>query len=609
MRPFLLALLLVVVPLRAQHPDLFLHPAADLNGRWRIIVDPYENGAFNYRSVPYDSIPGVSRNAFFSDSKATDKTDLIEYDFDKSETLIVPGDWNTQDERLYYYEGTVCYRRTFDRPAGSEGKRFFLSFGGANYRADVYLNGKKLGVHTGGFTPFAFEATGLLRERNNSLVVKVDNKRSKEGVPTLSTDWWNYGGITRDVRLVIVPTDFISSHRIQCDTVGRMLSGDVVVEGPARANTVVTIEIPSLTVKKEVRTDSSGRAAFSFPVKNLVRWTPEQPMLYSIIVSTPTDRIEERIGFRTIAVKGAEILLNGKAVFLRGISMHEESPLSLGRAHSPEDALAMLLRAKELGCNFVRLAHYPHNEHIVRCADSLGLLVWEEIPVYWTFDWTNEGTYRNAEQQLTELILRDRNSASVIIWSLANETPVSDARNTFLGKLAATARSLDGTRLISAALEQRSLPDAPNIRTIADPFAETADVLSFNQYIGWYDGLPAKCREVRWQIPQNKPVIISEFGADAKAGFHADSLTRFSEEYQEYLYRETLAMLSGIPQWRGVSPWILTDFRSPRRVLPGIQDGWNRKGLFSEKGEKKKATFVLKKFYEEMGKKQTKQKK
>ena len=122
--------------------------------------------------------------------------------------------------------------------------------------------------------------------------------------------------------------------------------------------------------------------------------------------------------------------------------------------------------------------------------------------------------------------------------------------------------------------------------------------MSFNQYIGWYDGLPDKCQTITWEIEQDKPVLISEFGAGAKKGLHGSKAARWTEEFQAYLYEETLKMIDKIDQIRGVSPWVLMDFRSPRRVLPKIQDGWNRKGLISEKGEKKQAFFVLKTFYE-----------
>ncbi|MBP6671951.1 MAG: beta-glucuronidase [Bacteroidetes bacterium] len=590
--------LLLTLSLPAQQSHLSLRPSFSLNGQWNYIVDPYENGFYSYRYEPFDNSGGIPRSAYFSNTKPADKSDLIEYDFDRSDTIAVPSDWNTQKERLFYYEGTVWYKKSFDHRKKNVSDRLFLTFGAVNYQADVYLNGKKLGVHVGGFTPFNYEITDLVRERDNFLIVKVDNKRKKEGVPTLNTDWWNYGGITRDVKIVETPGTYIQNHVLQLDrNDGTKINGTISIVGPDAGGKNVTVEIPELSIKKQVLTDKAGTAVFEIMKKKIVLWSPENPKLYTVIVSTENDRITDRVGFRTIKTSGAKILLNDKPLFLRGMSIHEESPFTKGRGHSSEDAKQLLLWAKELGCNFVRLAHYPHNENMVRLADSMGILVWEEIPVYWTIAWNNAETYLNAEEQLSAIIGRDRNRASVIIWSMANETPVSDLRNHFLGKLASRARSMDNTRLISAALEQRSAPEDPNIRTIGDPFADSVDILSFNQYIGWYDGLPAKCRDIRWKITQNKPVVISEFGADAKFGYHADSLTRFSEEYQEYLYNETLAMLNTIPQLSGISPWILVDFRSPRRPLPKIQDGWNRKGLISENGEKKKAFFILQKYY------------
>jgi Beta-galactosidase/beta-glucuronidase len=226
-------------------------------------------------------------------------------------------------------------------------------------------------------------------------------------------------------------------------------------------------------------------------------------------------------------------------------------------------------------------------------------MVWEEIPVYWTIQWENPETLANAKGQLNSLIARDQNRASVIVWSVANETPVGTARTKFLKSLVDEARSLDGTRLISAAMEVHADANDPLHKIVDDPFGEFTDLLSFNQYTGWYDGLPEKIDRIHWSIKYQKPVFISEFGADAKQGFHADTLTRFSEEYQEDVYKRTLPMLEKIPGFTGCTPWILCDFRSPRRQLPDIQDGWNIKGLIGHDGEKKMAFTVLKSFYDE----------
>jgi beta-glucuronidase len=575
----------------------FARSSQTLNGKWHVIVDPYENGYYNYRLDPHDAAPRPTQG-YFLDKKWTDKSELLEYDFDTSPTLKVPGDWNSQDDKLFYYEGTVWYRTKFDFKPKAANTRQFLHFGAANYRADVYLNGKKLGAHIGGFTPFEFEVTGKLNPQGNSVVVKVDNKRDKDAVPTVNTDWWNYGGLTRDVSVIEVPAHFIRDYEIGLvkGSTNR-IRARVRVDG-ATQREQVAVEIPGVGAGRGL-TDSQGVAEFEINARKLAFWSPESPRLYDVKISSGGDSVADRIGFRNIEVKGTEILLNGKPQFLRGISLHEENPIRGGRAYSVEDARTLLGWAKELGCNFVRLAHYPHNEHMARVADEMGLMLWEEVPVYWTISWQNEATLANARNQLTELIVRDRNRASVIVWSVANETPVSEPRTKFLKTLVDTARALDATRLVSAAMEVHADPKDNNHRIVDDPFGAYTDLLSFNQYIGWYDGLPDKLKNIRWTFGYDKPVVISEFGADALQNMHGERTHRFTEEFQKDLYAQTLEMLGRIPQWRGTTPWILVDFRSPRRPLPHIQDGWNRKGLIGENGEKKQAFFVLQDFYQQ----------
>lgn len=581
--------------------NVYNRETMSLNGNWKYIVDPYENGFYNYRYEPFENQENPGNGAFFLNRKASSKTDLIEYNFDKSDSIKVPSDWNTAKEKLFYYEGTIWYKKSFNYNLKKTSNRVFVYFEAINYQADVYFNGKKLGQHIGGFTPFNYEITNLLKEKDNFLVIKVDNKRKKEGVPTLNTDWWNYGGITRDVKLIETSENFIADYFIQLDSKNnKKIIGQLSLSGKNIGEKEVQITIPELKISKKLTTDKNGSCSIEIVSDNIRYWSDKDPYLYSVTIQTSEDIITDQIGFRTIHTQGSEILLNGEKVFLKGISIHEESPINAGRGYSKEDAKILLKWARELGCNYVRLAHYPHNEHMVRLADEMGILVWEENPVYWTIEWENEQTYQNAENQLSEVMDRDKNRASVIIWSMANETPTSDVRNIFLNKLANFTRKKDPTRLISAALEQSNYQGNPLVRTIHDPFAEVVDILSFNQYIGWYDGLPEKCKTISWKIDYNKPVLISEFGAGAKQGLHGDKDTRWTEEYQENLYIETLKMISPIDQLQGFSPWILVDFRSPRRVLPEIQDGWNRKGLISEDGKKKKAFFILKDYYENL---------
>ena len=584
------------------HPNLYLRDAISLNGEWKYHVDPYEIGYYNYRWQAHDSAPRPSRGAYFMDATPRDSQELIEYNFDQADTLQVPGDWNTQKTKLYYYEGTIWYRKTFDFAALPKGEKAFIYFGAANYRADVYLNGKKLGTHYGGFSPFSYEATEQLKLGKNSLVVRVDNKRYQNAVPTLNTDWWNYGGLTREVKLVTVPQTFISQHQLHLEPGEPFrIRGTVQLSQP-EAGKSVSVIIPELQIKQSAKTNAEGVATFSFAAKNLIRWHPENPKRYRVTIKTKGDEVSEWMGFRSIETQGKQLLLNGQPIYLRGISVHEELALNGGgRVKTEEEARQLLTWAKQLNANFLRLAHYPHNQIMVRLAEEMGFLLWSEVPVYWTISWENPDTYQNAENQLRDMIKRDYNRAAIIIWSLANETPVGEARNHFLRRLVEKARAMDNSRLLSAAMERhwKNNNNSNAVSVVEDPLADLLDIVSFNQYIGWYDGPPEKLQRVSWEIPYNKPVFVSEFGAGAKQGFFGAPSQRWTEEYQAQLYEKTLAMLEGIDGLVGFSPWILSDFRSPRRVLPVIQEDFNRKGLVSEDGIKKKAFYILRDFYRE----------
>ena len=557
-----------------------------LNGSWHYIVDVQEEGYFDYRMKP-------TPWGFFQNAKPQKPEDLIEYDFDKAPVMQVPGDWNTQDERLFFYEGTVWFKRAFQWHRNGN-RRTLLYFGAVNYDTYVYVNGKLAGHHVGGFTPFNFDVTDMLREGDNFVVLKVDNKRHAEAVPTQIFDWWNYGGITRDVLLVDVESVYIEDYNLQLVSLeGRLLSFSVQLNKPLSGQQI-TLSIPELKIKKTLTTDAEGKAALSMKAKPIL-WSPATPKLYQVDIQLGSESIRDEIGFRIVETRGKQILLNGNPIFLKGISIHEEKPNGGGRANSTADAHTLLSWAKELGCNYVRLAHYPHNEYAVREAERMGMLVWSEIPVYWTIAWTNADTYQNAERQLTDMIRRDHNRCNVIIWSIANETPHSDARDQFLSRLSQKARSLDATRLISMAMEVTAANHHKN--RLQDNMNQYVDVISFNQYIGWYRDVN-DAPKMEWEIPYDKPVIISEFGGGAKYGLHGAKNQRWTEEFQENLYRENCAMLDKIDGLAGTTPWILKDFRSPRRVLNGIQDYYNRKGLFSDDGYKKKAFYVLKEWYQ-----------
>ena len=587
-----------------------------LDGTWQAAIDPYDRG----------DLGGLAARAV----EPATPSDLAEFSFENGLTLEVPGDWNTQDPRLVFYQGVVWYKRTFDwQPAAAE--RVLLHFGAANYRASVYLNGLLLGEHEGGFTPFNFDVTEDLLPGENLLVVKVDNRRADDDIPTAITDWHNYGGLTREVSLLRVPEVHVRSWQLGLSADGARIEG-WIEPAALLPGQPVQLAIPELGIKREIAVGAHGRATVDIEASP-VRWSPKNPRLYDVEIGVGDDRVRDRIGFRTVETRDGEILLNGEPVFLRGISLHEERPVGGGRIHSEEHAERLLGWAKDLGANFVRLAHYPHDEFMPRVADRLGLLVWEEIPVYWQVDSESERALTRARRQLGELIERDRNRASVILWSLANETPEGEARNAFLENLAGHARSEDPTRLVTAALLTSAdalqgfllggylpavagLPVRHWVFEVKDPLAEVVDVLALNEYFGWYYSgalamlLPWSAHHMRRvmldgmegieiRTPPGKPLIVSELGAGAKFGMHAPlaDLAVYSEEYQALVYEKQLDMLARQPQVRGLSPWILKDFRAPLRMYQGVQDYWNRKGLISENGDRKQAFFVLQEQY------------
>ena len=559
-----------------------------LNGEWASIIDPYFSGLYSFHHEE-------KKNGWFQNRKAqADDNFPTEYNFSEASRLKVPGDWNTQRPELLFYEGPMWYERDFTYTP-KEHMRAFLHMGAANYRSIFWVNGKKACEHEGGFTAFNCEVTALVHPGGNFVVAAVDNTRHEDNVPTLETDWWNYGGLTREVSLLEVPDQFIDQYDVHLARGQQedVIQGWVHVRGVG-AGSSVSVEIPALSATAKGQTNGDGRAEFQVSVRGLQRWSPETPKLYKVEVRSGADAIEDEIGFRTVEVRGNEILLNGTPIFLRGVSVHAEAPYRTGRAYSEQDANTLLGWAKEMGCNFVRLAHYPHDETMMRAADRMGVMVWSENPVYWAIQFDNPKVMSKAEQQLEEEVGTLRNHASIVLWSMANETPNTAARTQFLETLASRARALDNTRLITAALLVRA---QGNTKIVDDPLGAALDVVGVNEYIGWYEGRPESADVTQWDIRYNKPLIVSEFGGDAKAGLHGAKNERWTEEYQAEIYQHQLPMLNRIEQLRGMSPWLLMDFRSPNRPLPGIQDEFNRKGLISEKGQKKLAFSVLQKAY------------
>jgi beta-glucuronidase len=555
-----------------------------LNGKWNAIIDPYQQ---------------ERKTAIYRNRALKDKADFKEYAFEGGLRLNVPSDWNSQIPELKYYEGTMWYARKFEINKKSD-ENLFLYFGAVNYRCRVYLNGTLIGSHEGGFTPFQFNVTNVVKEGGNFLAVEVDNTRTADAIPALSFDWWNYGGITRDVMLVHTPKNYIRDYFIQLDKYDSDRVHAEVQLSAQNAGQLVKIEIPELKIANKVFTDGTGLAKATFRVRNLERWSPQAPKLYQVIVSSEVDEVKENIGFRNLYVKNTQIYLNDSPVFMKSIGLHEEISQRQGRAYSEQDAIALLSEAKGLGVNMIRLAHYPQNEYIVRLAEQMGLMLWEEIPVWQGIDFKDSSTRLKAQRMYTEMLLRDRNRCALTFWGVANETAPSESRNAFLKSLVELCHKMDTTRLITAAFDLPKLNSETNAFEMEDDFIENLDVVSINKYMGWYHRWPMSPSEIRWNVALDKPLIFSEFGGEALYGQSGDSTvtSSWSEEYQEKLYKDNLEMFKYIPNLAGISPWILFDFRSPYRFHPTNQEGWNRKGLISDQGYRKKAWYVMKEYYE-----------
>jgi beta-glucuronidase len=555
-----------------------------LNGEWKAIIDP--SGSGDYRQV-------------WLEKKPQKKTDFFEYSFEGAPVLNVPGDFNSQMCELTYYEGIVWYKKQFNYSVKT-GKRLFLHFGAVNYLADLYLNGEKLGSHEGGFTPFQFEITGKVKDGDNSLIVKVDNRRLQNGLPGIGYDWFNYGGITRDVDLIETNETFIEDYFIQLKKGSlNTVLGWVQVNG-TKTKQDIEIEIQELKLHHKAKTDDKGFARIEFD-SDFELWSPENPKLYQVIIRSKTDSITDNIGFRSIEVQGNKVLLNKEPIFLKAVNIHEENPYKKARAFTEGDNHLLLEAAKELGCNFVRLVHYPHNENMIKEAEKMGLLISSEIPVYQHIQFSDSLVPQKLETMLQEMVRRDRNRCGVIIWSISNETyPGTPNRNEALIALTEKARALDDTRLLVHVINTQNYQN--NKFDIWDPLYEYSDLIAINEYIGWYIPWQGKPSETEWNISfPDKPVFISEFGGEALYGSKGpvDEAAYWTEAYQEKIFIDQEEMFNTIPNLVGVCPWLLFDYRSLGRMNQVYQNSYNRKGLLSENGEKKKAWYIMHEYYKQ----------
>ncbi|RRJ31464.1 glycoside hydrolase family 2 protein [Halocatena pleomorpha] len=568
-----------------------------LDGTWQAIPDQYETfeGYFeDFFGDDSDNPTGFAPKPIY-EPDASIENDPVDFNIHDGRSVEIPSSWGEEIPEFRHYEGWVWYAKTFDWTAEQGNNRAFVRFGAINYKAKVWLNGELLGSHEGGYTPFSFDVTGELQDGENTLIVQADSKRYEDGIPNEDTDWFNFGGVNRSVELVTVPNTFVRNYKIETTLSGGTV--DIHVSAwieNSTPETAISVAFPELN--RDIELSRVGEDEFtgelSLSEADVTLWRPSEPRLYTIRLETGDDVVADEVGLRDVRVSGSDIVLNGEPIWLRGIALHEEAD-GKGRALDSKDIKARFRWMNELGCNYARLAHYPHTEEMARTADEEGILLWEEVPAYWDIEFGDESVQTLYRQQLRELIQRDWNRASVILWSIANETDHNDeTRNAVLPEMADYVRELDDTRLVTAAC---FVDDTDDGLVIRDPLGDHLDVVGINEYHGWYYGSADDMQRFQ-ETPNGPPVLISETGGGAKRGYHGDGDERWTEEFQAEIYRGQIAAAKDNEQIAGLSPWILFDFRAPMRQNEH-QRGYNRKGIVDQHGRKKKAFHVLREFY------------
>lgn len=515
----------------------------------------------------------------------------------------VPSSWKSEFAELKWYDGHANYVKEFEVPEVPEDMEAFLFFDGVTYQSDVYLNGEHVGSHDWGYSPFQLRVTDQLKQKNR-LFVLVDNFMQADRVPGIRCDWNNDGGITGSVDLVFMPKVHIENFRTSTRLVDGQaeVSVDVMArsfDSAATGTLPVKFSIPEAQaeVSLEVPINGKATATVTLPVgaEGLTLWCPENPKLYVTQLTSPHETLEDEIGYREIKTRGEEIILNGEPIRLYGVAVHSEFP-ETGRVPTDEGIELMLQKARELGCNFLRCAHYPYADKFAKAMDRAGMLWWEEVPVYWLTQVHEEPQLGRALGMLREMIYRDWNRASLIFWSVSNECAGdgSDAGShrdltggnyPYWVKACQLVREMDPSRLISSAdsghrrTEKNNwTPDAGDAFDTAikgeewspghpDAFYDLLDVLGANLYVQTPGDNPVATDKFVGMLKRfNKPLMITEFGSmsatdDALEGRSPTDLGHPARH--EKILREAYAAMAKYPEIVGYVPWALMDVRVP----------------------------------------------
>jgi beta-glucuronidase len=556
----------------------------DLNGTWKFNPDPY------IRCKQQEWWKGEGPDdAFFPCFNLEGLWDIQ-----------VPGTWKKEFEELKWYDGEANYVKEFEVPEIPEDHEAFLCFDGVVYSCNVYLNGEHVGDHDWGYSPFQLRVTDQIKEQNR-LFVLVNNHMRDDRVPGIRCDWNNDGGIVNGVKLIFVPCIHIENFRTSTKLEGddAIISVQTFVSGPKDSELSkipVMFEIPELEIAVEMSVEigESCDIDIRIPRSKIELWSMDNPKLYKTSMTTPYETIEDEIGYREIKTEGTKILLNGESIQLYGVAVHSEFP-ETGRTATPEGIELMVSKAKELGCNFLRCAHYPYADIFARAMDKIGMLWWEEVPVYWLPNIHLEPQKSLALGMLKDMIVRDWNRASLIIWSVSNEcagdgSAAGDHRDLTGGNYpywvdaCALVREMDPSRLISSAdaghrytTENGWTPaDGDAFDTDIkgqdwhpghpDAFYDLLDVLGANLYVSRPGDNPiATDKFVEMLRKYNKPLMLTEFGSMSTTDENTTKpdLVCGHPKYHETILREGYQACHKHPEIVGTVPWCLMDVRAP----------------------------------------------
>lgn len=569
------------------------------------------------RNLYRDALPMSGMYQFTTDPQGIGEAERWFDGLPAARPIAVPGSWNEQYQDLDDFCGTAWYERREFVPEAWRGRRILLRVGAAAYLAKVWVNGTFAGEHEGGCLPFEFDVTGLLEcGQENRFVFSVDAAQHPDRLPpgnfppnewlgpwqgqhpANNYDFYPYGGIHRPVHLLAVPAGRIVSVRVAT----QLESGRARVACAIAADTTAFDRIEILLdgeTKAEITGGAeTGEAAFELP--DPVLWEPSRPHLYQLTARAiqggqPADEYTVAIGLRTVAVEGGRLLLNGKPVFLRGFGKHEDFPMS-GKGLNEPVMIKDYNLLNWIGANSYRTSHYPYSEEMLDLADRLGVLVIDESPLVGLMRrHYDAGTLERCKALLDEMIARDRNHPSVIMWSVANEpTSNEPAAGPFFKALYDHVRALDDSRPVTMA----------TCYGTDDVAVGHFDVISLNKYYGWYshpgqleEGERQLAAELEaWRAKHGKPILITEFGADAVAGMHHDPPRQWTEEYQAEMLTRQYRLFASTPGIIGAHVWAFADFKTSQIYMRVLL---NHKGVFTRERQPKLAAHALKKLWTE----------